>query len=54
MDEPATAKALAGYLLRGLHCGALDDAEVSRASGLTGRPRGVRLARRGGLTVSAP
>ncbi|MGA5413636.1 DUF6986 family protein [Streptomyces pseudogriseolus] len=34
MDEPATAKALAGYLLRGLNCGALDDAEVSRVSGL--------------------
>lgn len=35
MDEPATAKALAGYLLRGLNCGALDDAEVARATGLT-------------------
>ena len=27
-DEPATARALAGYLLRGLHCGALDEDEV--------------------------
>ncbi|GAA1027408.1 aldolase/citrate lyase family protein [Virgisporangium ochraceum] len=27
-DEPTTALALAGYLLRGLHCGALDDDEV--------------------------
>ena len=27
-DEPATARALAGYLLRGLYCGALDDDEV--------------------------
>ena len=27
-DEPATARALAGYLLRGLDCGALDPAEV--------------------------
>jgi citrate lyase beta subunit len=27
-DEPATARALAGYLLRGLRCGALDDDEV--------------------------
>jgi citrate lyase beta subunit len=29
-DEPATARALAGYLLRGLDCGALDDVEFSR------------------------
>ncbi|MGW3013515.1 DUF6986 family protein [Streptomyces sp. NPDC001219] len=35
MDEPATAKALSGYLLRGLDCGALDTAEVARLSGLT-------------------
>ena len=27
-DEPATARALAGYLLRGLDCGALDEDEV--------------------------
>jgi hypothetical protein len=35
MDEPATAKALAGYLLRGLDCGALDAAEVARTSSLS-------------------
>ncbi|MEU8585970.1 aldolase/citrate lyase family protein [Streptomyces sp. NPDC048664] len=35
MDEPATAKALSGFLLRGLDCGALDIAEVARATGLT-------------------
>ncbi|HEY8984414.1 MAG TPA: aldolase/citrate lyase family protein [Streptomyces sp.] len=35
MDEPATAKALSGYLLRGLDCGALDAGEVAEASGLT-------------------
>jgi citrate lyase beta subunit len=29
-DEPATARALAGYLLRGLDCGALTDAGFSR------------------------
>jgi hypothetical protein len=34
-DEPATAKALAAYLLRGLHCGALGDAEVEQRSYLT-------------------
>ncbi|MYV43356.1 aldolase [Streptomyces sp. SID1328] len=48
LDEPATARALSGYLLRGLHCGALDSAEVTAASGLgraeledlaTARPR---------------
>ena len=34
MDEPATAKALSGYLLRGLDCGAVDPAEVEKATGL--------------------
>ncbi len=28
LDEPATAQALASFLIRGLHCGALDDAET--------------------------
>lgn len=37
MDEPATAKALSAYLLRGIDCGALDAAEVT---GLTGLHRG--------------
>ena len=31
LDEPATARALAGYLLRGLDCGALDDVGFTRA-----------------------
>jgi citrate lyase beta subunit len=30
-DEPATARALAGYLLRGLDCGAFDDAGFPRS-----------------------
>jgi hypothetical protein len=30
LDEPATAVALAGFVLRGLECGAVDDAEVER------------------------
>jgi citrate lyase beta subunit len=34
MDEPATAKALSGHLLRGLDCGALDAEEVTAATGL--------------------
>ncbi|WP_052391219.1 DUF6986 family protein [Streptomyces sp. NRRL B-24484] len=34
MDEPATARALSGYLLRGLDCGAVDAAEVTRLTGL--------------------
>ncbi|MFC1439558.1 aldolase [Streptacidiphilus sp. N1-10] len=34
MDEPATAKALSSYLLRGLDCGAVDTAEVEKAAGL--------------------
>ncbi|WP_128378101.1 DUF6986 family protein [Streptomyces cavernae] len=37
LDEPATARALSGYLLRGLDCGALDVAEVARLTGLTRR-----------------
>ena len=35
MDEPATAKALSSYLLRGLDCGALTGGEVARLSGMT-------------------
>lgn len=34
LDEPATAKALGGHLLRGLHCGAVDEAEVAGLTGL--------------------
>ena len=34
LDEPATARALAGYLVRGLDCGALDEHEVQAATGL--------------------
>ncbi|WP_329181238.1 DUF6986 family protein [Streptomyces sp. NBC_01477] len=34
LDEPATARALSGYLLRGLDCGAVDPAEVSGRTGL--------------------
>ncbi|GAA2617797.1 DUF6986 family protein [Streptomyces axinellae] len=34
MDEPATARALSNYLLRGLECGALSPAEVATASGM--------------------
>jgi hypothetical protein len=33
LDEPATAAAMAGFLLRGLDCGALDAAEVVDTSG---------------------
>ena len=34
MDEPATARALSGHLLRGLDCGAVDAAEVTALTGL--------------------
>lgn len=34
LDEPATARALSGYLVRGLDCGALDAADVVAATGL--------------------
>ncbi len=32
LDEPATAKALAAVLVRGVDCGALDDDEVLEAA----------------------
>ncbi|MEE1927258.1 aldolase [Streptomyces sp. TRM 70351] len=55
LDEPATAKALSGYLLRGLDCGALDDAEVVSATGLSrARLEGYAAPRRGALTAAAP
>ncbi|MFC7329005.1 DUF6986 family protein [Marinactinospora rubrisoli] len=38
LDEPATAQALAGVLVRGLDCGALTDTEVTEAAGV---PRAV-------------
>ena len=34
VEEPATARALAGFLLRGLACGALTAADVSERCGL--------------------
>ena len=51
-DEPATVRALAAFLLRGLDCGAVSDAEVATASGLNlnrltelaGRPTEKRKA----------
>lgn len=55
MDEPATAKALSGYLLRGLDCGALDGDEVTRLTGLTRTElESYAAPRRADLTVSAP
>jgi len=44
-DEPATARALADFVLRGLDCGAVDATEVRDGSGLD--DAGLRrLARR--------
>jgi citrate lyase beta subunit len=46
LDEPATARALAGFLLRGVECGALPEGEVSARTGLTmGRIRSLREAK---------
>ena len=45
LDEPATAVALAGFVLRGVECGAVDDAEVADKGGLD-RAALARLARR--------
>ncbi|WP_369257189.1 DUF6986 family protein [Geodermatophilus amargosae] len=46
LDEPATARALAGVVLRGLDCGAVDAGEVAAATGLE-RPVLDALAGRG-------
>jgi citrate lyase beta subunit len=46
LDEPATARALADYLLRAVNCGAVTENEVQRASGLD-RAAVVALARPG-------
>lgn len=45
LDEPATAVALAGFVLRGLECGAIDTAEVDELLGVD-TARLARLARR--------
>jgi len=45
-EEPATGKALAGYVLRGLNCGACTEAEVEELTGL-GRAHLLTMARRG-------
>ncbi|HEY7008677.1 MAG TPA: aldolase [Jatrophihabitantaceae bacterium] len=46
LDEPATARALADYLVRALYCGATTAAEVESATGLT-RQALLELARPG-------
>jgi len=53
LDEPATARALATVVLRGLDCGALDVAEVEAAAGLD-RAALDRLAGRAGRAGRAP
>ncbi|GAA2165317.1 DUF6986 family protein [Pedococcus bigeumensis] len=45
MDEPATARALADFVVRGLDCGAADEQEVHVLTGLD-RPAIDRLAKR--------
>ncbi len=45
LDEPATAVALAGFVLRGLECGAVDEAELPHDAGVDA-PVLARLARR--------
>jgi citrate lyase beta subunit len=47
MDEPATAQALAGAVLRGVDCGAVGPEEAAAATGVE-RTRLERLARRSG------
>lgn len=47
LDEPATAVALAGFVLRGVECGAVDDSEVAERIGIDA-DRLAKLAKRGG------
>ena len=53
LEEPATATALAGYLVRGLDCGAVSEHEVTAGCGL-GRARLEALAATGQLAAAAP
>ncbi|MGQ4511028.1 DUF6986 family protein [Streptomyces sp. DW26H14] len=54
LDEPATAKALSGQLLRGLDCGALDVAEVTELTGLDRAGlEAYASPRRGDLTAAS-
>ena len=46
-EEPATARALAAFLSRGLDCGALTDTEITTGTGLT--PAQLRVTRRRGI-----
>ncbi|GAB2626477.1 aldolase/citrate lyase family protein [Streptomyces capparidis] len=48
LDEPASARALAAHVLRGVDCGAVDAAEAEAATGLD-RPSLLALARAGTL-----
>lgn len=43
LDEPATARALAGFVVRGVQCGAIDEAEVRADAGIDAAALG-RLA----------
>ncbi len=46
LDEPATAKAMASVLIRGLDCGALTDSEIARATDLDRAALDVLAGRR--------
>ena len=48
MDEPATARALADFVVRGLDCGATDDAEVKELTGIDRHRLDVLAKRVGG------
>jgi hypothetical protein len=46
LDEPATAQALAAFLLRGVHCGAVTEDEMTKLTGATLDTIGSLAARR--------
>ena len=48
LDEPATAQGIAAVLVRGLNCGALDEAEVVDRAGVDRAALAKLFARRVG------
>ena len=52
LEEPATARALAGYLMRGLDCGAVGADEVQARTSLD--PAALTTLSRAGLSQPGP
>ena len=53
-EEPATARALAGFLVRGLDCGAVAEPEITELTGLTREDLSLRPPPRHQSAISDP